>query len=79
MLFAQIIHSHAHLAQLPDFDQTLYMDEKVGCLIHLLATQSRPELILSLSAALSHCKTLSVVVALLLKAYIVVVGLLSLD
>ena len=38
---------YTHLAQLPDFDQTLYM-EKVGCLIHL-ATQTRPDLILSVT------------------------------
>ena len=37
----------AHLAQLPDDSQTLYM-EKVGCLIHL-ATQSRPELMFSVT------------------------------
>jgi hypothetical protein len=38
---------YSHLALLPDSDQTLYM-AKVGCLIHL-ATQSRPELILSVT------------------------------
>ena len=38
---------YAHLAQLPDDCQTLYM-QKVGCLIHL-ATQSRPELIFSVT------------------------------
>jgi hypothetical protein len=38
---------HAHLAQLPDDCQTLYM-QKVGCLIHL-ATQSRPDLMFSVT------------------------------
>ena len=38
---------YAHLAQLPDDCQTLYM-QKVGCLIHL-ATQSWPELIFSVT------------------------------
>ena len=38
---------YAHLAQLPDDSQTLYM-EKVGCLIHL-ATQARPELMFSVT------------------------------
>jgi hypothetical protein len=41
------MYKYTHLAQLPDFDQTLYM-EKVGCLIHL-ATQSRPDLIFSVT------------------------------
>ena len=39
--------NYAHLAQLPDDHQTLYM-EKVGCLVHL-ATQSRPDLIFSVT------------------------------
>ena len=38
---------YTHLAHLPDNLQTLCM-EKVGCLIHL-ATQSRPELIFSVT------------------------------
>ena len=38
---------YAHLAQLPDDRQTLYM-KKVGCLIHL-ATQARPDLIFSVT------------------------------
>ena len=38
---------YAHLAQLPDDCQTLYM-QKVGCRIHL-ATQSRPELMFSVT------------------------------
>ena len=37
----------AHLVQLPDDSQTLYM-EKVGCLIHL-TTQTRPELMFSVT------------------------------
>ena len=38
---------YAHLAQLPDDSQTLFM-EKVGCLVHL-ATQTRPELMFSVT------------------------------
>ena len=38
---------YAHLVQLSDNHQTLYM-EKVDCLIHL-ATQTRPELIFSVT------------------------------
>ena len=45
--FVTIIPNYAHLAQLPDNHQTLYM-EKVGCLVHL-ATQTRPGLIFSVT------------------------------
>ena len=38
---------YAHLAQLPDYHQTLYL-EKVGCLVHL-TTQRQPDLILSVT------------------------------